>query len=270
MAENTTFGAGRLPHACLIAAPSEQAAFERARRLAALAVCSGRGARPCGVCRDCRKAAADIHPDIITVARAVDDKGKLRQNITVDQVRSLIADASLLPNEAARKVYIIREAETMNVSAQNAALKLLEEPPAGVVFLLCTVNPQLLLPTIRSRCESVSVSGEEAPEDAEILELAEAYLKAAATGNEAQLLRWCAANEGMDNRTATAFVLLVKRLLTDMLCSRRKSHGLTGADMLRLCTLMDRCAQYLKVNTGVRHIFGLLAAASLPDSGNRG
>ena len=65
-----------------------------------------------------------------------DDKGRPKREIMVDQVRAMAADASILPNEAERKVYVIHEAELMNESAQNAALKLLEEPPAWVVFIL--------------------------------------------------------------------------------------------------------------------------------------
>ena len=149
MAESASIQSGRLPHACLVSAASREDALREAKRLAAAAVCSGRGPKPCGACRDCRKALSGVHPDIILVGRLTDDKGKQKAQITVDQIRALSADAVVLPNEAERKVYILDEAETMNAAAQNAALKLLEEPPAGAVFLLCTVNPMLLLPTRR-------------------------------------------------------------------------------------------------------------------------
>ena len=129
-----------VPHACVICAPTPERALGEAEKFAAAAVCSGAGARPCGKCRDCRKAAEHVHPDIITVSRLLDDKGRPKREIGVDQIRDVIADAQVLPNEAARKVYIIDRAETMNPAAQNAALKLLEEPPAGAVFLLCTTN----------------------------------------------------------------------------------------------------------------------------------
>ena len=66
--------------------------------------------------------AEDIHPDVITLGRLEDDKGRLKREIGVDQIRSLSADAYIMPNEAGRKVYLIREAETMNIPAQNAAL----------------------------------------------------------------------------------------------------------------------------------------------------
>ena len=255
---------GRLPQACLISAPSREAALAEARRLAAAAVCSGEGPKPCGICRDCRKAAADIHPDILTVSRVRDDKGKAKQFITVDQIRALSADAIVLPNEAVRKVYILDEAETMNTAAQNAALKLLEEPPAGAVFLLCTTNPAALLPTVRSRCAHLNVTGEteDAPDEAKAL--AAGYLKAVAAGDDAQLLRWCAAQEGIDSRSALAFFEQTRLLLADMLCGRAKTRGLSPAALMHLEALTERCIRCLKVNTGVKHLFGLLAVASLP------
>lgn len=260
-----------VPHACLISAPSREQALAAADRLAAAAVCGSDGPRPCGVCRDCRKAAGHVHPDIITVGRLQDDKGRLKREIGVDQIRAVTADASVLPNEAGRKVYIIDQAETMNASAQNAALKLLEEPPAGVVFLLCTTNAMQLLPTVRSRCaEYICKGGGQTHEDSGLQDLAGEYLKAVASGDRAKLLRWCAANEGMDGRTAADFVDCTGRLLADMLCSRRKSHPISRADMLRLHGLMDECAARLRVNAGVKHIFGLLAVDSIAGGGNRG
>ena len=257
---------GRLPHACLICAPTREQALRRAGELAAAAVCSGTGKKPCGVCRDCRKAAAGVHPDIITVRRAADDKGRQKQNITVDQIRAVSADAVILPNEAARKVYLIDEAETMNPAAQNAALKLLEEPPAGSVFLLCTVNAMLLLPTVRSRCAIMNLAGDAEAETDELSEeLAAGYLKAVSTGDAAQVLRWCALNEGIDAQAMTAFLDALRRRLADLLCFRQRSKSLSREDLMRLCALADRCTRYLKVNTNVRQLFGLLAVDALPE-----
>lgn len=266
MAQSASIESGRLPHACLISASSREEALREARRLAAAAVCSGTGDKPCGSCRDCRKALSGVHPDIITVARQVDDKGKQKAQITVDQIRALSADAIVLPNEAERKVYILDEAETMNPAAQNAALKLLEEPPAGTVFLLCTVNPLLLLPTVRSRCAQLSVGGAAGEADEAVKELAAGYLKALGTGDEAQLLRWCAANEGVDGRTFAAFCGEVRLHLADALCFRGRLKGLSRGDMLRLCALMETLIRYQKVNTGVKQLFGLLAVDSLGGS----
>ena len=142
----------RMSHACILAAPSDEECMKMARALAQGILCERGGDEPCGRCEACRKVSADIHPDLITVRRLNDDKGRPRREITVEQIRSVNRDAWVLPNEAARKVYIISEADKMNPAAQNAALKLLEEPPNGAVFLLCASNPSLLLPTVRSRC----------------------------------------------------------------------------------------------------------------------
>ena len=237
-------------------------AIAAARTLAAAAVCSAPGKRPCGVCRACRKAAGDIHPDIITLRRQTDDKGRLRREITVDQIRWMAADAVVLPNEAERKVYIVEDADKMNVQAQNAALKLLEEPPAGVSFLLCVTNSALLLPTVRSRCAERRVGHGEAEGDAEAAALADGYLRALASGERGELLRWCAANEGIDGRQAAAFAESAQTAIADMLCARRDALGLTPGQLAAAAKLLDRCADYLRVNVGVKHIFGLLTVDS--------
>ena len=270
MEEMSFAGADRLSHAYIVSAPSREEYLRTARTLAAAAVCSGGGPVPCGKCRACRKAEGGIHPDIITVRRLTDDKGKQKREIGVDQIRQVIGDAYVLPNEAERKVYIIEEAETMNTAAQNAALKLLEEPPKGVIFLLCTANPEQLLPTVRSRCAELKCNVGMAERDEEADKLAAAYVKTVSGGDRAKLLRWCMENEGMDNRSALAFTDSTQTLLADMLCGRKPRLGLTEESIAELIRLMERCGSYLKANTGIKHIFGLLAVDPPLGSGNRG
>ena len=155
------------------------AARSRAREMAAAALCESSGAKPCHACRHCRKvfqgAFPGIHPDVALVERAADKSGKLRREITVDQIRALAVDAAVLPNEADGKVYIFPEADTMNIAAQNAFLKLLEEPPRGVMFLLCAESREKLLETVQSRCGEIRLAGGTvAPEN----ERARGYLEA--------------------------------------------------------------------------------------------
>jgi len=266
----TDFENSRMPHASLIIAPDMNAALAQAKRLAAAAVCEGSGKKPCGLCRHCRKAEGGIHPDIISIGRLTDDKGKKKKQISVDQIRALSADACMLPNEAGRKVYIIEDADSMNPSAQNAALKLLEEPPLGAMFLLCAENAMQLLPTVRSRCAEFNLGGRAQGEKQEKSELAKAYLKTVAAGDEAELLRWCFKNEGLDNASALEFCEDVTAFIADIFCGREKPLGLSGEQQLRICTLMEKCRDYLRVNVGVKHIFGLLAVESMDSSGNRG
>jgi DNA polymerase-3 subunit delta' len=110
-------------------------------------ICQGPGDKPCLRCAHCEKARRGIHPDIVLY-----DREDQTRTIYVDQIRALRDDAVIMPNEARRKVYIIRHAGSMNVSAQNALLKVLEEPPGGAAFILTAETPEQLLPTVRSRC----------------------------------------------------------------------------------------------------------------------
>lgn len=246
---------------CIVSARSMAAAKSRALELAAAAVCNGGGKRPCGLCRHCRKTMQGIHPDVITIGLPLDDKGRPKKEILVDQIRGMISDAYIMPNEAERKVYIVENADSMNTAAQNAALKLLEEPPAGVVILLCAVNTRQLLPTVRSRCTEVSCGGAETENDGELVRLAGEYLKTAAYGPRSEQCAFCFANEGMDTLSAAAFIVCITDMLTDMLAHRIDPMGMSSSRLMELCALMSRCGEYLKVNTGVKHVFGLLAVA---------
>lgn len=256
----------RLNHAYILSASERASAVDAARELAAAAVCSSSGRVPCRMCRDCRKVFAGIHPDVASLRRPVDDKGRAKKEMTVDQIRALSADSVVLPNEASRKVYIIEDADLMNIQAQNAALKLLEEPPTHVVFILCAENTQLLLPTVRSRCSERIVRPESsaATEDGgETEKLALAYLTAVSTASLEKLAAFCFKNEGLDLRAMGEFLDAAVTLTADMLCLRRDGMGLSRAELMHVYELLRQCEAYLRVNTGVKHIFGLLAADSL-------
>ena len=140
-----------LSHAYMLCGPAGSGKRTLAGLLSAALVCTGDGELPCGRCSGCKKALAGIHPDIITVG----DDGK---DITVAQVRALRSDAYIKPNEATRKVYVLHRAQSMNQSAQNAMLKLLEEGPPYAAFLLLADNPAALLSTVRSRCEVLTLT----------------------------------------------------------------------------------------------------------------
>ncbi len=261
----------RIPHTCLICAPSMDLAVEKAKELASIAVCSGYGKKPCGHCRDCRKVNVGIHPDVLTISRPMDEKGKTKQNITVDQIRALSADAVILPNEASQKVYIIREAESMNLAAQNAALKLLEEPPSHVVFLLCSVRPMQLLETVRSRCSFIKLKGDTVLDSSSsvALDLASGYVKVLNTHDLAQIYRWCVQNEDIDAQTMAAFLEALRERLTAAIVKHPKSCHLSNSELFHIYQLSIRCSNYLRVNTNVKQLFGLLAVKALPHR-NRG
>ncbi len=106
-----------------------------------------KGMEPCGNCRSCKQAAGRNQPDILYVSH------EKPNTISVDDVRKQINDdIALKPYSSKFKIYIVDEAEKMNVQAQNALLKTMEEPPSYAVILLLTVNADSFLPTILSRC----------------------------------------------------------------------------------------------------------------------
>ena len=253
-------------HAYLISSSARADAVRAAKMLAGAAVCLAGHEVPCGVCRGCRKAASGSHPDIIPVVRQTDRNGNLRRELTVDQIRELAADAQVLPNEAERKVYIIEEAELMNLNAQNAALKLLEEPPATVIFVLCAVNSNQLLETVRSRCLTLSVAGGEEAADEDSRKLADGFLTAVRSGDRIRLYRWLAKNELNKIDLTTDFIEASLQRTADMLCGRASCGNLMPEQQMQLYRLLSQCADYLKVNVNPKHIFSLLAAGALESS----
>lgn len=149
---------GRLPHAILIEGDKGTGRHTLAAFIARAAVCEGEN-KPCGECRGCRLEHAGTHPDIWTVAP---EDGK--KNITVAQIRALRSEAYVKPHMSARRVFIIDMADTMNEQAQNALLKVLEEPPGSVLFILIAENKAALLDTVISRCTVLSLSPPEISE----------------------------------------------------------------------------------------------------------
>ncbi len=253
----------KLSHSYIVSSASRQQLMAEAKRLATAAVCSAEQDRPCGFCRNCRKAEQGIHPDIAYVERITDDDGKQKKEIVVDQIRQLAVDACVLPNEAEGKAYIIVDADTMNNNAQNAALKLLEEPPAGVVFVLCVSNVQKLLPTVRSRCAEINLQGSSDEADEYSMKLAGEYLSLVSAARAEELCRWCGKNEGMDRALLLEFVHCVRELIADVLCRRRQGIALSNFQLLKLDQLMCRCISYINLNVNGKHIFGLLMVDSI-------
>jgi DNA polymerase-3 subunit delta' len=141
--------AERPAHAYLISGPPQIGKTTLAQSLALTLNCqSASPARPCGQCRSCRLIAAGKHPDV----QLIEPDGA---RVKIDQVRALQHDLSLRPVEGRYRVAIFDQFEVATVEAQNALLKTLEEPPDYVVLIVLASDPELLLPTIVSRCQQV-------------------------------------------------------------------------------------------------------------------
>lgn len=174
---------GRFPHAVLIDGSAGSGKKTFAKLMAGALVCSGE-TKPCGKCPHCVKAEKDIHPDIMVYQG---DGGA--RSFHVDQVRDLREQAYISPNEADRKVFLLFDVENMSVQAQNALLKIIEEPPRNVYFILTTENRNLMLPTIRSRVASMSM---EIPD----VEVASAYIGEKVGGKTTEQYKTAAVRAG--------------------------------------------------------------------------
>lgn len=114
--------------------------------------CEAGSEEPCNQCTSCKQALNRNQPDIVYVQH---EKPGV---ISVDEIRRQVNnDIGIKPYSSERKIYIIDEAEKMNVQAQNALLKTLEEPPAYAVIMLLTTNLEAMLQTIRSRCVTLTM-----------------------------------------------------------------------------------------------------------------
>lgn len=135
----------RIAHAYLFCGPRGTGKTSIAKIFAKMLNCEDETNKPCGKCINCKMVQNGSHPDIIEIDAA--------SNNGVDEVRNLIDKVKYAPMQGKYKVYIIDEVHMMTTGAFNALLKTIEEPPAHVVFILATTEPNKVIPTIISRCQ---------------------------------------------------------------------------------------------------------------------
>lgn len=232
-----------------------------ARFTAAALLCRG-GNKPCGVCPDCRKILRDVHPDVLTVT---DPEHK---NVSVDVLRGVTADASVLPNEGRRKVYIFPDCSLLDGKAQNVLLKVVEDGPVHAAFLFCAANSAVLLPTIRSRTAEWKLSPppETAAEDGQARRLCELICG----GRAPELAAFCAelenskiSREELKGLLSDTRDLLVSGLAAVYTGQRDPLAGqLAGLGRYRLSSIVEKLGEFIRqcnFNIGVGHLLGALA-----------
>lgn len=276
---SSVFARGAVPHALLLCGERSIGKKTFAKIIARAIVCSGENP-PCSECSSCYKAEKGIHPDIIFL-------GSEDTSIKVDEIRNLKRDALLRPNDAEKKVYIISSAGAMTHEAQDALLKILEEPPSFTHFILLCESSSDLLPTIVSRACSITLSPlcdddmmkiiketkpelsadeasellrtsggicsflcEETASDTE--SLSSALLDALASKDEFRIFRACAALEKLSRDKLTAVANEVTLALRDclILASGANSRLLSSAGRGSLDTLSRKYSE--------RELLGLL------------
>jgi DNA polymerase III subunit delta' len=141
----------RLPPALLFSGPSGVGKKTLALAVGRALLCDGNDGNACDACPACDRAARGLHPDVILV----EPDGL---SIKIEQVRDAVREIAGRPFEGRARAFVFDEAHLLTEQAQNALLKSLEEPPGTSHVLLVTASPQALLPTIRSRCQTLRFS----------------------------------------------------------------------------------------------------------------
>lgn len=192
----------RLPHAIILEGESGIGKCTLAREIAAALVCRAADEKPCYSCSQCAKAEKGYHPDIFEYRPS----GGAR-SFHVDVVRNVINDIYVSPNEAEYKIYILCNAHYMNENAQNALLKVLEEPPSYGMFILTVENRSSMLETVLSRSVILSLDGVDADTGAEYI-----------SGN----------NENIDYKTAREAMIAFKGNIG------RATESIAGGEMQKI------------------------------------
>ena len=145
---------GRLPHAFLIGGPSGSGKSTLATEMAAAINCLSNGdTLPCGKCNNCRRIYEGNFPDLKILSKKKD-----KATIGVEAVKDFRDDMFLSSTESEYKIYVIDNAECMTPEAQNALLKVLEEPPRSVIILLLATECDRILTTIKSRAQYIAMA----------------------------------------------------------------------------------------------------------------
>lgn len=256
---------GKTPHAVALESDDEASLAAAAAELSAFAVCKGER-RPCGRCKDCMKVKSGNHPDIYTAAV----EGK-KQIVRISEIRKICADSIIKPNESDCKVYIIPNADNMEAAAQNAFLKLMEEPPQPMMFILLCSDSSGLLATIRSRCTAFRLEGNT---QARRGELAENIARAICSDREIELV-YAVAQLNERNEAIEALTQLAESLREAMVCSvtgkdtdeviRRLSLSVSVKGLMKMQEAVAAALEYINRNVGLG-IVGAVLGINLKNS----
>ncbi len=225
---------GTLFHSYIIEAASLDAADDFLSYARAVLMCRA-DKKPCGVCPDCQKLLADSHPDVLVC-------GADGKPASMDAVRNVIALSHVPPSEGGCRIFIFKNCEKMRYDAQNALLKLLEEPPSYIRILLYTAKKEALLPTVRSRCRLISLSDPDVAKSdkASVVakERAEKTLQMLAGGCR-RFEFFVFMNEKLTRDKATDYLSALYKTLADALCDTGGDTAVSFMGRRAVCGMSD-------------------------------
>lgn len=262
--------AGTLGHAFIISGEGD--ALRAAGYLAAAMECTAPSGRPCMKCAACQKVAKNIHPDVLTVT---DDEHKI---ISVEIMRSVRADAYILPNEGKRKVYIFPDCGKLDARGQDIMLKTVEEGPERAAFIFCAENASSLLATMRSRCIELRLTDDGA-DDKEKAMLGEALelCRCISGKREDELAGFLASMEArrLERTSLSPLFAAAREVFAAALLSlygrntpetyddmpRTLAKSLTKAQLAGIIDILEKYRDESGYNVGVGHTLGAFGAA---------
>lgn len=251
-----TVNAGAFPHGILIECEDEEKSLQLAHLIANALVCTGEN-KPCGVCSACKKTQGNNHPDIFET----DGRTKKSDAFTVDSVREIRMNAFIVPNEANAKVYILKNGQNMNEQAQNAILKILEEPPSYVYFIILTSQKSKMLETVLSRVSVYSCASSSQSITDEEKEYVKEFVAALLSPNELKLMEHTS-KYIKNNRLAGKILELFSTVCRDALVQKSGFAGdflfpqevsalcssLTAKSLMRLVEVCNDLCLSVKLN----------------------
>ncbi len=240
-----------VPHAFLIGGPSGSGKTVLATEIAAAMNCERRddvtSPLPCGKCNCCRRIYEGNFPDVKTLAKKKD-----KATLGVEPVKEFREDMFLSSTESEYKIYIIDDAESMTPEAQNALLKVLEEPPRSVIILLLAKECDRILTTIKSRAQYISMSRFD---DETIAEWLLNESPEARTLRATDKARFSGLIMSSDGRLGLASKLISKRLLDESESER--------GEIVELLRALSQKASYAAIHAAISRFSTKRAELSL-------
>lgn len=245
---------GDIPHAIAIEGLDAAGRLDMALGFAMIVSCScDLGEKPCHECSSCTKISGNAHPDIKIISAGD------CASIKVDQIRQLRQDAYVIPNENEYKIFIIEDSNLMTSQAQNAFIKILEEPPKNVIFVLVCESIQAMLETIRSRVQIFSFMPSEEKSGLEVSIISEKLAEIAVSESKGELLETI--SKIPNNRIFLRRVL--NSLLENLVKFAAKNRGSVSKAMLDKIETIRFLANAAEKNVNFNLIVSYLATSLL-------
>lgn len=236
--------AGTLSHAMIIECDDVPEALDFFMNVVKIKLCTGAN-KPCSKCGNCIKMKSNSHPDV----KIIGATGK-NKSIKIDDIRSIREDAYIISGEGSDKFYIIENADYMTAQAQNALIKILEEPPKNVIFALICSSSVNLLSTIRSRAHIFKIQSDSKSEENEMLLISKQIVEASLDGRNDKILKYLS-DFGVDRKK---FKSLIENIIESFIeCFKSENIDKDLADNLafkidKLRNLMNLADKNVNMN----------------------